>query len=425
MQWSIRRFYTCVLCFGGVILVFLVYHPRSPIYSSRFGIGADFSTGSTSHTCKPVPDLNNSHPKRNWYLCGGTEFPEKTPGPHKIFPEDDPGDRVLEQLMYLPDNYEGYNSTEKVILVYNDLGDWNNVKIKTGAFHGCPVNRCVLTDDKWRAVDADAIIFSDAFKHPGVYRPPNQLWMLYFLESPKHTKPLKYPELFNWTLTYRRDSTVVDPYRRWMYYNPKVRQKHQEMNYAANKTKKVAWFVSNCKAANKRLEYALELSKYITVDIFGYCGPFRCPRHDENACFELLERDYKFYLAFENSNCRDYITEKLYVNGLGHNVLPIVMGAHPLDYQYSAPEKSYIHVDEFSGPAELATYLHHLDKNDNAYNAYFRWKGTGEFISTYFWCRLCTMLHAPTQDKHYYNNVNTWWRGDGICTNKSWTTDGY
>ena len=35
-------------------------------------------------------------------------------------------------------------------------------------------------------------------------------------------------------------------------------------------------------------------------------------------CFNVLDTDYKFYLAFENSNCIDYITEKFYVNGLGY-----------------------------------------------------------------------------------------------------------
>ena len=38
---------------------------------------------------------------------------------------------------------------------------------------------------------------------------------------------------------------------------------------------------------------------------------------------------------------------------------------------------SFIHVDDFSGPAELASYLNYLDKNDTAYNMYFRWRGAG------------------------------------------------
>ena len=73
------------------------------------------------------------------------------------------------------------------------------------------------------------------------------------------------------------------------------------------------------------------------VDIYGACGPFRCARSSADKCFSLLvssiivwsrndeftwisqfqDNDYKFYLAFENSNCQDYITEKFFVNGLG------------------------------------------------------------------------------------------------------------
>ena len=67
---------------------------------------------------------------------------------------------------------------------------------------------------------------------------------------------------------------------------------------------------------NKRLEYAKNLSMYIPVDIYGGCGNMSCPRSNSN-CFSMLDKQYKFYLAFENSNCRDYITEKFFVNSLG------------------------------------------------------------------------------------------------------------
>jgi glycoprotein 3-alpha-L-fucosyltransferase len=82
-------------------------------------------------------------------------------------------------------------------------------------------------------------------------------------------------------------------------------------------TLQVAWFVSNCGARNRRLQYAHELQKHIPVDIYGSCGTKKCPRSTANKCFDMLDRDYKFYLAFENSNCKDYITEKFFVNGLG------------------------------------------------------------------------------------------------------------
>ena len=41
---------------------------------------------------------------------------------------------------------------------------------------------------------------------------------------------------------------MVAPYERWQYYNENVQSMKQEKDYAANKTKQVAWFVSNCGA---------------------------------------------------------------------------------------------------------------------------------------------------------------------------------
>ena len=75
--------------------------------------------------------------------------------------------------------------------------------------------------------------------------------------------------------------------------------------------------MTNCNDRNGRRQYAHELQKYIPVDIYGACGSKYCPRSNAHKCFDMLDRDYKFYLAFENSNCKDYITEKFFLNALG------------------------------------------------------------------------------------------------------------
>ena len=95
------------------------------------------------------------------------------------------------------------------------------------------------------------------------------------------------------------------------------------------------------------------------------------------------------------------------------------MGAPPEDYERMAPANSFLHVDRFTTPKHLADYLHYLDRNDKAYNSFFEWKGTGEFINTYFFCRVCAMLHAKRKYKTY-QNFKMWWEAEGTCSRKSW-----
>jgi glycoprotein 3-alpha-L-fucosyltransferase len=90
------------------------------------------------------------------------------------------------------------------------------------------------------------------------------------------------------------------------------------------------------------------------------------------------------------------------------------MGARKEEYERVAPHNSFIHVDDFGSPKELARYLQELDKDDDAYNEYFRWKGTGEIIDTLFWCRVCALLHDPDRKPKYYADVDSWWK-NGTC----------
>ncbi|XP_011307915.1 glycoprotein 3-alpha-L-fucosyltransferase A isoform X2 [Fopius arisanus] len=432
---SLKRCFIYIFCATGMILVVMnvrqkeLWHALRPDPGPAQSIRAVPDVGKPSNltgTVNPVDHIAEimDPSKRPWYMKGGTRRPlpgvrSKRTGRRiaRLWPDEDSNDdRVTNQLMFVPLDYNrtSVEHPPKRIMIPHGMGE-----AKTGSdlFHqlGCPVNTCVITRDNPEG--ADLIIFKDYVTHVG-RRAPNQAWMLYFLECPYHTQAVRNA-LVNWTATYRRDSDIVAPYERWQYYDARVTQIPQTFNYAANKTKKVAWFVSNCHPRNQRMQYAKELAKHIQVDIYGACGSLRCSRSQAQTCFEMLDADYKFYLAFENSNCRDYITEKFFVNGLGHNVLPIVMGAHPTDYAKSAPYRSYIHVDEFESPRELADYLHRLDHDDELYNSYFKWKGTGEFINTYFWCRVCAMLHDPRPPKHY-KDVNEWWRGDDVCTQNSW-----
>ena len=50
------------------------------------------------------------------------------------------------------------------------------------------------------------------------------------------------------------------------------------------------------------------------------------------------EDQYKFYFAFENSNCDDYITEKFFNSIRRADVVPVVMGASKEAYNLYGPQ---------------------------------------------------------------------------------------
>ncbi|XP_077517825.1 glycoprotein 3-alpha-L-fucosyltransferase A-like isoform X3 [Amblyomma americanum] len=283
----------------------------------------------------------------------------------------------------------------------------------------CPVDRCrVYRGRAPEGATVDAFIFKDGYS--SYYQAIREdernqtVRILYLLENPQHTPIEKGATGIDWTATYRKDSDIVTPYEKFVLFDPLVKTIRRDHDYTQNKSKVAAWFVSNCYASNRRLEYARKLQEHIQVDIYGTCGPLECPRHTSEKCYQMVERDYYFYLAFENANCKDYITEKFF-NALRHNVVPVVMGASREEYRAAAPHHSYVHVEDFRSPKELAEYLLLLSRNRTLYNEYFQWKGTGEFVNTYFWCRLCALLHAPPRPhQRRSEDVYRWWH-TGAC----------
>ncbi len=98
-------------------------------------------------------------------------------------------------------------------------------------------------------------------------------------------------------MTYRQDSDLFVPYGKVLKCDKNLKTKHK----FDGKKKSIAWFVSNCKTGSKREVYVKELKKYIDVDIYGKCGDFNCSRKNESLCYEMIAKNYKFYLSFENS----------------------------------------------------------------------------------------------------------------------------
>ena len=130
-------------------------------------------------------------------------------------------------------------------------------------------------------------------------------------ESPPHSSIFKHS---NWTITYRHDADFTKS-EKFVLYDEGINQVRREgKNYASGKTKTAAWFVSNChesgpwKVTSGRKAYAKELAKYIDVDIFCRCGSLICPRISEKKCFEMLQKNYKFY----RSGLREFHMSRLH-----------------------------------------------------------------------------------------------------------------
>ena len=98
---------------------------------------------------------------------------------------------------------------------------------------------------------------------------------------------------------------------------------------------------------------------------------FRNPYEvDSDPCFDLVNRDYKFYLSFENDICKDYITEKAF-NALKLNTIPVILSG--ADTSKVLPPHSVINALDFT-PEQLADHLYFLLQNKDEYLKYFKWR---------------------------------------------------
>lgn len=77
---------------------------------------------------------------------------------------------------------------------------------------------------------------------------------------------------------------------------------------------------SKGKTPSRREKFLKKLRKLVKVDVYGNCGKLEC---DSREIISTDLKKYKFYLAFENSLCKDYVTEKVY-KIMNQNIIPVV-----------------------------------------------------------------------------------------------------
>ena len=151
-------------------------------------------------------------------------------------------------------------------------------------------------------------------------------------------------DFYNLSISYRKSADVHrgyfdivhkgshEPVSQWMSYNSNQTIDLDTYGFAKLEDRKndIAWAASNCHAYNHREDYVQEMKDHahnLKIDIFGKCGDLELSK-DPNLSESFrtnISPKYKFYLAFENSNCQEYVTEKFALS-LIHGIVPVVMG---------------------------------------------------------------------------------------------------
>ena len=122
----------------------------------------------------------------------------------------------------------------------------------------------------------------------------------------------------------------------------------------------------------------------------------KCNTDDNQGCRDMIADKYMFYLSFENSICKDYITEKFF-DPLQTNIVPVVFGR--ANHSEISPPHSFIDASRSETPEALANLLTKIANNEALYANYFWWKdyySVGGFSPqdrAQAPCTVCQMLH--------------------------------
>lgn len=196
-------------------------------------------------------------------------------------------------------------------------------------------------------------------------RKNHSIQLLLSMESPIYSSPKLNPNLFDYVISYYPNMGMAWTYDTFELINPGTNRSEiyseLDVSKAVNKkTKPLLILVSHCDTNSKREKYINILSKYIRITNYGKCSGINC----DDICAEKAFEEHYFYLAFENSVCDHYITEKFW--NLKKLIVPIVLSRKSIENV--APSNTYIAIDDFNNVAEFAGYLQFLMDNKDEYS---------------------------------------------------------
>lgn len=343
-----------------------------------------------------------------------------------VFPDTLGTPRNQEQMKLSYTNIHFKNKQVKRILQWTPMFEQGTIIGDRKCLETCSA-KCEITDNKSEIENVDAVEFhlsdiwtkrwrigsTSVIEFPQ-YRTPDQVWILGNMEPPPHLwgNIRILNGKFNWTKWYRNDADILWPYGEVREYNKteqvKAAATFKDRNFHKEKSKEILVRISNCFDPGQRYRIIDELETFIHVEKYGKCYNKICGETTDptdSSCVDLMKK-YKFYLAFENDYCRDYVTEK-YWHTLERNQIPIVNWKE-FDRAKFIPN-SYINIFDFDSIEHLAQYLKHVSINETLYNSYFKYKKlyTNQ-RSTCNACSVCHALHDQTRPAQVYTDIDGW-----------------
>ncbi|CAO4364188.1 unnamed protein product [Caenorhabditis nigoni] len=284
-------------------------------------------------------------------------------------------------------------------------------------------NVCVISSHRAHFSQANAVIFHSrninskvlsSFPFPRRQEIP---YVMVAYESPYNAKLEIYKDFFNWTMSYRMDADVFAPYGGLLRNSELVKVNYTEI--WKSKTKETLWLVSNKYVKNKRKELVEKLIENgMKIDLYGKVydrEPENCSQDGgQEGCDEKFQSPYKFTIAFENSNCKDYVTEKFWIKAERYRMVPIVM-SRKIYKNLGIPDNMYIAVDDFKSLKEFVEFIKNVSSNEKEYMKYHKWREEFRIAEAnhevFGFCDLCQKLinfKNRTIPRKSYSNLKAW-----------------
>jgi hypothetical protein len=227
-------------------------------------------------------------------------------------------------------------------------------------------------------------------------------WSFTFsMEGPQYFKslvidPKAHAQHKYWSTT-SYQSEVPLPYYSWAEY--KIQEPVLDYDQAI---KAGVFLARNCHSKNKRevVVEALQKSGFRVDSLSSCLHNAEIPAGWDRSNKTGIMRHYLFYLAFENQNVDDYITEKLW-GPFEAGAVPVYFGAP--NVKDHVPPHSIISVSDFASTKDLAMYLQKVANDKELYQEYQKWRteplpatfhAKYDFTHIHSTCRTCRWAYA-------------------------------